>query len=122
MTEATDRISKNLERQSGPKTNSATALRRLREGNVGFRLVERKPPVRLVPVCAMERLREPAHQSADSHQTIRPHWSQVGRMPDGSALPRAADSTSEETFRWQPEHLPPRKGTQTGIWRTAIRS
>ena len=38
------------------------------------------------------------------------------------ALPRAADSTSEETFKWQPLHLPPRMGTHTGSARAAWRS
>jgi len=41
-----------------------------------------------------------------SQYTIRPHWSQVGSAARGSApLPRAAETTSPETFRWHPPHL-----------------
>jgi hypothetical protein len=45
---------------------------------------------------------------------MRAHWSQIGVSP-GGPLPRAADSTSLEIFRWQPPHLPSCTGTTTGI-------
>ena len=53
-----------------------------------------------------------------SHQTMRPHWSQVASL---SPL-RAAASASPEIFRWQPPHLPSWIGAQTGWLRVATRS
>lgn len=59
---------------------------------------------------------------AASHHTMRPHWSHVGNAPVASPLPRTADSTSADTFRWQPPHVLPRTGAHTGCCRAAIRS
>jgi len=54
-----------------------------------------------------------------SHQTMRPHWSHTASSPP---LPRAADSTSLEIFKWQPPHLASWIGTQAGKWYPEMRS
>lgn len=57
---------------------------------------------------------------AASQYKMRPHWSHTPSLA-GSAL-REPDSASLETLRWQPPHLPPRRGATTGHWRLTTRS